>query len=161
MKLHAKLVLVVLMLMAVVSVAQAGHYQKDGVSVYLDGKVHVRFDNLFIGSSRDGKSIDKIRYRMVCLAGKAILNNVEYIDSAIESKESTRWTQSNAPMNVDFSARIGHLEKSHIIRVYRDIPVKITPYSMDNGKIRFHIHASGRDYKVTWEPKSDKVYASW
>lgn len=142
-------------------VANAGHFVKENTSMYLDGKVHVRFDTLKIGWSRDHQSVDNIRYRITCLAGEATLNNVEYLDTAVDGKENIRWTQAADKMNVNFSARANKLEKSHIVRVYRELKVKIAPYNIATAKVRFHIRASGRDYKVTWEPKSGKMYAAW
>jgi len=151
----------IIMVFAMASIALAGHYEKHNSSIYLDGKVHIRFDTLHVGWAKDGKKIDKIRYRITCLAGKAILNNVEYLDSAVDGKESLRWAQSNTKMGVDFSAIPSHLEKSHIVRVYRDLHVNIAPYQIESAKIRFHIQASGRDYKINWEPKSGKIWATW
>ncbi len=156
-----KLSFAVLLVLVVASVAGAGHFAKDNSSIYLDGKVHLRFDTLHLAWARDGKNLDGLRYRITCLAGKAILNNVEYLDKAIDGKESVRWVQSNNKMAVDFSAIPSHLEKSHIVRVYRDLHINVTPFNLDSGKVRFHIQAAGRDYKVTWEPKSEKIYATW
>ena len=144
-----------------IATAEAGNYAKENTSIYLDGKVHIRFDSLRLGWDRDQKFADRIRYRITCLAGKAVLNNVEYLDTAVDDKESVRWTLSKDNMNEDFSAISSHLEKSHIVRLYRDLKIKVQPYNLDTAKVRFHIFASGRDYKVTWEPKTGKMYASW
>lgn len=152
----------VVLFLALAATVNAGHYyHQEAASIYLDGKVHIRFDQLKAGWSHDYKTLDNLRYTIVCLAGKAVLNNVEYLDAAIDGKETSRWMQNKDKMNVDFSAIASHLEKSHIVRLYRDVKMGVTPFNMQTGKFRFHIFASGRNYKVTWEPKTGKIYAAW
>ena len=68
------LLLVVLAAFLVLAVsAEAGSYTKQNHSLYLDGKVLVRFDQLLLGWTRDQKEIDRIRFKMTCLKGKAVL----------------------------------------------------------------------------------------
>jgi hypothetical protein len=155
------LCLAVLLVFALIGMVEAGHYQKDNHAIYLDGKVKINFETLYMGWSRDYQAIDTIRYRMNCLHGEAILNNVEYIDDAVEGHETVRWSQSNVPMNLNFSAKPSHLDKHHITRVFRNLKVKIAPYNAKKAKIRFHIFASGRNYKVTWSPFTGEVSAIW
>ncbi|MFZ2955792.1 MAG: hypothetical protein WA705_02705 [Candidatus Ozemobacteraceae bacterium] len=140
---------------------QAGHYVKNNAFLFLDGKVHIRFDDLQLGWSRDEFAVDRLRYEMTCLKGKAILSNVEYIDSAIEGRESVRWQQSSGRMNQDFSARFSHLDQQHRIQIAYSTKLKIQPYRLESVKIRFSIRANGRDFKVFWIPKTGQIYASW
>ena len=42
--------------------AEAGSYTKQNHSLYLDGKVLVRFDQLLLGWTRDQMEIDRIRF---------------------------------------------------------------------------------------------------
>ncbi len=141
--------------------AEAGSYTKQNHSLYLDGKVLVRFDQLLLGWTRDQKGIDRIRFKMTCLKGKAILDNVEYIDAAIDGRETVRWAKSQAPMNLDFSARLGHMDRAHRVSVAQTTEFKVAPYDLKTAKVRFHIQASGRSYKVTWVPLTGEVHAIW
>ncbi|MBF0501598.1 MAG: hypothetical protein HQM09_15775 [Candidatus Riflebacteria bacterium] len=139
----------------------AGHFVKNNAFLFLDGKINIRFDDLQLGWSRDDLAVDHLRYEMTCLNGKAILNNVEYLDSAVDGQESVRWQQASGRMNQDFSSRFGHLDKQHRIQVAYSTKLKIIPYSLDNAKVRFSIFANGRDFKIFWIPKTGQIYASW
>ncbi len=160
MKRVVKLFLFVALFAAIAMSAQAGSYFKQNHSLYLDGKVHIRFDHLLLAWSHDGK-IDRIRYEMTCLAGKAVLDKVEYLDKAVEGKLMSRWTQSEQPLNLDFSAKFSHLDKHHRVQISKTNFTSITPFDPASGKVCFHIKASDRNYKVFWAPKTGEVYAIW
>ncbi|HOT27460.1 MAG TPA: hypothetical protein PLU72_04670 [Candidatus Ozemobacteraceae bacterium] len=141
--------------------AEAGSYTKQNHSLYLDGKVLVRFDQLLLGWTRDQKEIDRIRFKMTCLKGKAVLDNVEYVDAAVDGKEAVRWAKSQSPMNLDFSAKLGHMDRAHRVSIAQTTEFKVAPYDLKTAKVRFHIQASGRNYKVTWVPLTGEVHATW
>lgn len=155
-----KLFLFVALFAAIAVSAQAGSYFKQNHSLYLDGKVHIRFDYLLLAWSHDGK-IDRIRYKMTCLAGKAVLNKVEYLDNAVDGKQTSRWTESEQPLNLDFSAKFSHLDKQHRVSISKTNHTAIKPYDLNSGKVCFHIKASDRNYKVFWTPKTGDIYATW
>jgi len=162
MKKYFKLLLVVAAFFALVGIANAGGYTKDNATLYLDGKILIRFDTLHVGWSRDQKTLDRIRYKLTCLKGKAVLNNVEYLDSALEGKESIRWSQSTTGLNKDISAVNYHMDRQHkISHSNTSNDVKIAPYDLKTAKVRFHITASGRNFKVTWCPKTGDISSTW
>ena len=161
MKGWTKLFLVALAVLTLASAAQAGSYYKKNASLFLDGKVHIRFDHLLLGWTRDHKAIDRVRYEITCLKGQAVLQNVEYLDSALNDTASVRWYQSPYDMKADFSAQNFHMDRHHLISIKRTNHVKIAPYCLNSAKVRFHIRASGRNYKVIWSPKTGDIYSTW
>jgi len=159
-KLSLFLVLLAAFLVMAVS-AEAGSYTKQNHSLYLDGKVLIRFDQLLLGWTREQKEIDRVRFKMTCLKGGAVLNNIEYLDTAVDGKETVRWAKSQNPMNVDFSAKLGHLDRAHRVSIAQTNQIKIAPYDLKTAKVRFHVKASGRNYKITWVPLTGEVHAIW
>ena len=155
-----KLFLVVVLFASVAMAVQAGSYSKQNHSLYLDGKVLVRFDHLLLAWSHDG-NVDRIRYKITCLAGKAVLDKVEYLDTAIEGRQTVRWTQSEQPLNLDFSAKFSHLDKHHRVAISQTNHTAVKPFDLASAKVCFHIKASDRNYKVFWAPKTGEVYAIW
>jgi hypothetical protein len=141
--------------------AQAGSYVKESASLFLDGKVHIRFDQLMIAWTRDQKIIDRLKYKITCLAGKAVLVNVEYLDKAAGNQDSVRWAESASGLNIDFSAKLHHLDRQHRISISKTNHPQIAPYDMNSALVRFLVQASGRIFKIIWAPKTGQIYSTW
>ena len=161
MKGWTKFLLVCLAILALATSVNAGSYYKKNVSLFLDGKIHIRFDYLLLGWTRDERAVDRLRYEMTCLKGNAILQNVEYLDSALNDAASVRWYQSPYDMNTNFSAKNFHMDRQHRVSIKHTNHLKIAPYSLISAQVRFHIYAAGRNYKVIWAPKTGDVYSTW
>ncbi len=141
--------------------AEAGSYFKKNFSLYLGGKVHIRFDYLLLGWTKSQEFIDKIRYKLTCLKGDAILTNVDFLDSAKSSTPGLRWRQSSKGLHWDFSARFNRMDGKHKIAISKTNFVEIKPFSLDTAIVRFHIKTPERTYKVVWAPKTGKIYSTW
>jgi hypothetical protein len=141
--------------------ARAGSYYTTDLSIFLGGKVHIRFDHLLLAWTKSQDFIDRIRYEITCLQGEAVLTNVDYEDDALFSTQSLRWQQSEKPLHWDFSERFNRLDGHHQISIKHTALVKIAPYSLDGARVRFHIRALRRKYVVVWAPKTNKIYATW
>ncbi len=159
MKRFLPLALVVTFCLVLAVSCEAGGYSKQNHTIFLDGKVKVRFDQIVIGWTRSHQILDRIHYKMTCLAGKAVLVKVEYLDKA-EGKEAARWADTPA-QGLDFSAITHHMDKQHRVSISKTLHPQVTPFDMDSAKVCFHIDAAGRHYKVFWLPKKGDVYAIW
>ncbi|MDD2997518.1 MAG: hypothetical protein PHV05_00575 [Candidatus Riflebacteria bacterium] len=147
---------------AITNEATAGSYSKEDFSIFLGGEVHVRFDQLLLGWTKTQEHIDRIKYRLTCLNGNAILTNVEYLDRALTPDQTiVRWRQSATPLFWDFSERFNRLDGHHKISIGKTNSVKIKPYCLDSARVRFHIRALARNYLVVWAPRSGNVYTTW
>ncbi len=152
---------VVVSMLLVVGIAEAGHYTKSNATIFLNGQVLLRFDELQIGTSNDGNAMEWLRYSVRALKGKAMLINVEYQDSALNGRETVRWTQSATPLNCDISNRYNYLDKDTRALVKERCELKMRPCDLETARIRFHLQAAGRQFIVIWRPKSGEVYATW
>lgn len=139
----------------------AGTYFTRNLSIFLGGKVHIRFDHLLLGWTRSQEFVDRIRYELTCLKGDAILTNVDYFDEALFNSSTLRWQQSKKNFHWDFSERFNRLDGQHQISIKRTCRVRLKPYSLETARVRFHITANGRKYLIVWAPKTNKLYATW
>ncbi len=140
----------------------AVHLQGDtgvGNTFWLESQVKIQLNHLKFTWDRNGTT-GRIRYDISCLDGKAILQNVKFIDSA-ETGEKVRWEQSAEAMNRDFSFFKDSVKLKRNNRVKYSAQVDITSANVKNAKVEFHVQASGRHYIITWEPLTQKVYTSW
>lgn len=139
------------------------HLQGDstfGKTLWLESQVKIKFNHLKIGWDHSGK-VDRIRYDISCLDGKAVLQNVKYIDNAVDGRDSVRWQQSAEPLNRDFSYIKDDRDFRRDNNVKFSSNLEIEPAKAKNSKVEFHIHASGRHYIVIWEPKNNKLSTTW
>ncbi|MBF0543734.1 MAG: hypothetical protein HQM08_04840 [Candidatus Riflebacteria bacterium] len=134
---------------------------KENASIFLEGRIHLRFDFLGLDCGKDDKSIERLKYKITCLKGSALLNNVEYLDSALEGIETVRWQQCPKNMRQEITARFSKLVLPGEAEISHSAKLDIAPFSIENAKIRFRISASDRDYKVVWIPKSRQIFATW
>lgn len=166
------LVALVLMLVAVMPSLYAGSYTLDngiihlqgdtsaGKTFWLESQVKIQFNHLKLAWDHSGK-VDRVRYDISCLDGKVILQNVKYIDKAVDGAESVRWQQSTENLNNDFSFIKDNRNSKRPNNVKYSTKMAIEPSDRNTAKVEFHFHASGRHYIVTWEPKANKIYSSW
>lgn len=153
----AKIVLFAVLALTLVTSAEAGNYTKQNVSLYLDGKVLIRFDQLLLAWNRDQTAIDRIKYEISCEKGKIVLNNVVYLDRAGGSpKDNVRWSLAPFALNQDISAKL-----HHPLSFIRSTRVNIKPFDLDTAQVQFLFHASGRDCKVIWFPKTGELFGTW
>lgn len=139
----------------------AGSYFARNLSIFLGGKIHIRFDHLLLGWTKSQQFVDRIRYELTCLSGDAVLTNVDYLDEALYESPTMRWQQSDKEFYWDFSARANRLDGKHRISIKRTCNVQIKPYTLDTARVRFHISAMGRKYLVVWAPKTNRIYTTW
>ncbi|MBF0408196.1 MAG: hypothetical protein HQM10_12635 [Candidatus Riflebacteria bacterium] len=134
---------------------------KENASVFLEGRIHLRFDFLSIVPDKDEKKIDRLKYKISCLKGSAHLNNVEYLDSAAGGTETIRWHQSPKNMRQELKARFSKKMLPGESEISHSAKLDISPFSIDTAKVRFRISASGRDYKVIWIPNTRQIFTTW
>lgn len=142
---------------------QSIHLQGDtavGKTLWLESQVKIQFNHLKLAWDHTGK-VDKIRYDISCLDGKAILQNVKYIDDAVDSHNQIRWEQSDEDLNKDFSFIKDDRDNRRDNNVKYSSKLAIAPANYKNAKIEFHILASGRHYIVTWSPFKQTLSATW
>ncbi len=141
----------------------AVHLQGDtgvGNTFWLESQVKIKFNHLRVSWDKAG-SMGRLRYDMTCLDGKAVLQNVKYIDDALNGTEQVRWEQSATGLNRDFSYLLDStkLKRNNTVKFNHNL--NLAPANIKNSKVEFHVHASGRHYIITWEPFTQKVYTSW
>ena len=139
------------------------HLQGDtsvGQTLWLESQVKIRFDHLKLGWDHNGK-VDRLRYHISCHDGKAVLQNVEYVDAAIDGYEEVRWVQADENMNKDFSFIKDNRDRRRDNTIKHSVHLNIEPSSVKTAKVKFHIYAKGRHYIVIWEPKSNRLTTTW
>ncbi len=139
------------------------HLQGDtavGQTLWLESQVKIKFNHLKLGWDHSGK-VDRIRYDISCLDGKVILQNVDYIDSAIDNREQVRWIQSNANLNRDFSFIKDDRDHRRDNNVKYSQKLSIPSANLDSAMVRFHFTAQGRHYIVIWHPRTNKLTTTW
>ncbi|GAB4280526.1 MAG: hypothetical protein Kow0029_25190 [Candidatus Rifleibacteriota bacterium] len=139
------------------------HLQGDssfGKTLWLESQVKLSFNHLKLGWDHTGK-VDRIRYDISCLDGKVVLQNVKYIDDAVDGREMVRWEQSAENLNRDFSFIKDDRDNRRDNNVKYSTKLSIEPANVKNAKVEFHFTASGRHYIVIWEPRNQKLSATW
>lgn len=142
---------------------QVIHLQGDtetGKTFWLESQVKIKFNHLKLAWDHTGK-VDRIRYDISCLDGKVILQNVKYVDDAVDACEQVRWEQSTENLNKDFSFVKADRDNKRDNNVKYSSKLNIAPANAKNSKVEFHFHASNRHYIVIWEPVSQKLSATW
>ncbi|MDN5278503.1 MAG: hypothetical protein PWR01_2468 [Clostridiales bacterium] len=150
----------------------AGTYTLDGKTIHLQGdtgfgdthwlesQVKIKFNHLKIGWDHQGK-VDRIRYDISCKDGQAVLQNVKYVDNALNGDYEIRWQQSELNMNRDFSFHKDDRDFRRDNNVKYSSQLDIKPANVKSGKVEFHFHASNHHYIVIWEPLSGKLSTTW
>ncbi|NLI76117.1 MAG: hypothetical protein GX442_06700 [Candidatus Riflebacteria bacterium] len=162
MKVWSKALLVAVLALSLVGTAHAGSYSRQDATLFLDGQVLIRFDQLLLGWTTTDSAIDHLRYQITCLKGKIVLNNVEYLDRAFGSDQDVvRWKQSPSSLGRDLSYKNFHMDRHHPVSFWKHNKLDIAPYDLDTAKVRFHFHTLGRDYQVTWIPKTGELSSVW
>ncbi|MFZ5951653.1 MAG: hypothetical protein ACOYXC_13165 [Candidatus Rifleibacteriota bacterium] len=139
------------------------HLQGDssyGKTLWLESQVKIKFNHLKLGWDHTGK-VDRIRYDISCTDGQAVLQNVRYIDDAVEGRDEVRWTQSETDLNRDFSFHKDDRDFRRDNNVKYSTKLNIAPANYKNAKVEFHFHASGRHYIVIWEPMKEQLSTTW
>lgn len=134
------------------------HLQGDssyGKTLWLESQVKIKFNHLKIGWDHAG-NVDRIRYDISCLDGKAVLQNVKYIDGG-----QVLWAQSPENLNRDFSFVKDDRDMRRDYNVKYSTKLSVSLANAKKGKVEFHIQASGRHYIVIWEPVSQKLSTTW
>lgn len=140
---------------------EAGHLSKEGATIFLNGQVLIRFEQLYLSWPRNNAAIDVLRYRVRALRGKATLVNVDYQDRALGDRDTVRWTHSPVSMNREFSAFNVRPDENHRFEITGKSVLQVRPFHLDSARVRFHLIAAGRSFVVIWRPKSGEVYATW
>lgn len=138
------------------------HLQGDtseGKTFWLESQVKIVLNHLKVGWDYQG-NVDRIRYHISCKDGKAVLQNVEYLDAA-EGTMSVKWKQSDRDLNRDFSYVKDNRDKIRDNTVKYSTKFNLQHSDIKSAEVRFHIDASGRHYIIIWTPKTNKVEVTW
>lgn len=139
------------------------HLQGDtstGKTFWLESQVKLQFNHIKLGWTHNGR-VDRVRYHITCLDGQAVLQNVEYVDEAVDNTKHVRWIQSDTNLERDFSffKDDADFRRSNVIKYSTKLDVKPADYK--TGEVRFHFEASGRHYIVIWEARSNNLITTW